>query len=179
MKIYLAARYSRREELCGYRTQLEALGHVVTSRWLNGNHQVDDRGLSVEGAQTERVRFATEDRDDVLSAEVLIAFTEAPRSSNSRGGRHVELGIALGTRSMAVIVVGPRENVFCCLPEVLVLERFDECLPLLSFQPMRIKISEYQHAVTSGGHSNHHLVACPACGDIDGCHLPAGAQNES
>ena len=39
MKIYLAARYSRREELCGYRSELEAIGHTVTSRWLNGKPQ--------------------------------------------------------------------------------------------------------------------------------------------
>ena len=128
MKIYLAARYSRREELCGYRSQLEALGHTVTSRWLNGNHQVDDQGLSVEAKRAERERFAIEDRDDVLAANVLIAFTEIPRSSNSRGGRHVELGIAIGTQRMAVIVVGPRENVFCCLPDLLVVEKFEDCL---------------------------------------------------
>jgi len=131
VRIYLAARYSRREELCGYRSQLEALGHTVTSRWLNGNHQIDDKGLSVEAAQNERERFATEDFTDVLSAHVLIAFTEQPRSSNSRGGRHVELGIALGSRRMAVIVVGPRENVFCCLPSIFVCDRFEECLSVI------------------------------------------------
>jgi len=45
----------------------------------------------------------------------VITFTETPRSSNSRGGRHVEFGIALGMRKRAV-VIGPRENVFHCLP---------------------------------------------------------------
>lgn len=124
MKIYLAARYSRREELCGYRAQLEAMGHTVTSRWLNGDHQIDDHGLSEEAKRSERERFAQEDYDDVLSANVLIAFTELPRSNNSRGGRHVELGIALGTQRIPVIIVGPRENVFCCLPGIVVCEDF-------------------------------------------------------
>lgn len=35
-KVYLAARYSRREELCRYREELTALGYVVQARWLNG-----------------------------------------------------------------------------------------------------------------------------------------------
>lgn len=129
MRIYLAARYSRREELCGYGATLDEMGHTITSRWLNGNHQID-RGLSVEREQNERVRFACEDRDDVYRAQLLIAFTEISRSSNSRGGRHVELGMALGSK-MPVIVVGPRENVFCCLPEVTVVTAFEDCLELI------------------------------------------------
>jgi len=36
VKVYLAARYSRGPELVGYRSELRAAGHVVTSRWLNG-----------------------------------------------------------------------------------------------------------------------------------------------
>lgn len=29
-----------------------------------------------------------------------------------------------------------------------------------------------------GGHSMHHLVACSACGDMDGCHVPANLKCE-
>ena len=120
--IYLAARYSRREELDGYRDQLERIGHQVTSRWLNGNHPISDAGLADEhGDQgfgvAERSRFALEDLEDLTAADTIIAFTEAPRSTSSRGGRHVELGIAIG-QGKRVIVVGHRENVFCCLPIV-------------------------------------------------------------
>jgi hypothetical protein len=129
---YLAARYGRRLELVGYRAQLEALGHKAPARWLDGNHQLDDRGYPIGDtgerivergpdasavAAKCRVKFAADDYDDVLAADVLIAFTEEPRSTNSRGGRHVELGIALGRR-MPIVVVGPRENVFCWLPAV-------------------------------------------------------------
>ncbi len=35
MKIYLAARYSRRLELLTYREQLVGMGHEVTSSWLD------------------------------------------------------------------------------------------------------------------------------------------------
>ncbi len=126
-KIYLAARYSRREELLAYRADLEAMGHTVTSRWLNGSHQIGDEGLSAEGTREERERFALEDWNDLYEASHCITFTEEPRSSNSRGGMWVEMGAALAWRK-AVVIVGPSANVFCCLPDV---ERFDDWAALL------------------------------------------------
>ncbi len=130
-KIYLAARYSRREELCAYRDTLRELGYVVVSRWLNGDHQIDDKGLSEEGSAAERERFAQEDWDDLMSAEICISFTEPPRTPNaSRGGRHVEFGAAraAGKRS---IVVGHRENVFHCFRDVEFAADFSEAVRLL------------------------------------------------
>jgi len=124
MKIYLAARYSRREELLSYRSDLQAMGHVVTSRWLDGDYEVDSRGLSKEASQEIREKFAREDLSDVVSATVLISFTEEPRSLPGRGGRHVEFGIALG-RGHDLIVVGPRENVFHCLKRVIVFDTWE------------------------------------------------------
>jgi len=115
VNIYLAARYSRREELCIYRSDLEILGHTITSRWLHGNHQLTDEELRADGGAVEkRARFALEDWQDLIAATVCISFTEEPRSGNSRGGRHVEFGaaLALGQRC---IIVGARENVFHCL----------------------------------------------------------------
>jgi hypothetical protein len=128
MRIYLASRYSRREELCVYRATLEAEGHTVTSRWLNGNHQIDDQGLSVEGVENERTRFALEDWEDLMAAECCIGFTEPARSvANSRGGRHVEFGGAIAA-GKDCIVVGPRENVFHCLPQVRRFATWEEFL---------------------------------------------------
>src|ERR1700683_5297127 len=46
-KAYLAARYSRRLELCRYRAELTRLGITVTSRWLNGSHQIDNQGVPI------------------------------------------------------------------------------------------------------------------------------------
>jgi hypothetical protein len=117
MKIYLASRYSRRKELLGYAKQLERLGHCITSRWLLGNHSLDDRGLSIEAASAERTRFACEDWDDLLAADCVISFTEEPRGTTSRGGRHVEFGAAMA-RGKQCVVIGHRENVFHCLPDV-------------------------------------------------------------
>lgn len=136
MKIYLAARYSRREELCGYRAELEAMGHTVTSRWLNGSYQIDEKGKPIgdhgealvetgETTEADRLRahFVTEDCEDVRSADCVISFTEPPRSAlGNRGGRHVEFGMAVALGKL-LIVVGHRENLFHYLPNVVF--RFD------------------------------------------------------
>lgn len=124
-KIYLASRYSRYLEMQGYRSVLENYGHKITSRWINGKHQVDDAGLSVEAVEHERVRFAQEDLEDLLAADWVISFTEKPRSSNSRGGRHVEFGIALALEKV-LVVIGYRENVFHCLPEVMYYQHWED-----------------------------------------------------
>src|SRR3990167_6344379 len=121
MIIYLAARYSRREELLSYKADLEAAGHTVPARWLLGEHQAHDGALEVEAA-TESMPavarlFAEEDVEDLRAADLLIAFSEPPRSGNSRGGRHVEFGMALAW-GKPIIVVGPAENVFHTLPVV-------------------------------------------------------------
>lgn len=131
MRIYLAARYSRREELLGYKAELEAGGHEVTSRWLAGAHQWDPVAAGTESPESaddippEAVRFARDDFEDVERCQLLIAFTEKPRANlASRGGRHVELGLALAW-DKAVFLVGPRENVFCTLPGIEVYPTWD------------------------------------------------------
>lgn len=142
MNIYLAARYSRREELCGYREQLRALGHTVDAVWLNGSHQISDTGNPIgeegeslvegdDGSTNERAaklreKFAIEDMRDVKNCDLLIAFTEEPRSSSSRGGRHVEMGIAIGL-GKPILIVGPRENIFCWLPNVRQFDTWKDC----------------------------------------------------
>lgn len=143
-KIYLAGRYSRRLELCKYRHDLRSWGFEVTSRWLDGAHQLADDGTPIgddgerlveAGGGTEwpddlRRKFAQDDRDDVFSAGRLIAFTEVPRTGGTRGGRHVELGMALA-KGMDVHVVGYRENVFCWLPEVTFHYTWDDFISLV------------------------------------------------
>ncbi|MDD5705082.1 MAG: hypothetical protein PHR35_04095 [Kiritimatiellae bacterium] len=130
MRIYLAARYSRREELCRYREQLCAMGHTVQARWLDGTHQISDAGQPigdhgealVEGHNAEdrgaelRAKFARDDYEDVIGSDVVISFTEPPRSLANRGGRHVEYGIALAL-GKRLLVVGHRENLFHWLPQ--------------------------------------------------------------
>ncbi len=116
MNVYLASRYARREEMQAVAADLQQMGHTVTSRWINGSHELEDHP-----APEDRRRLAQEDMLDILDANCLISFTEQPRASGEspgRGGRHVEFGIALGGCTMRLIVVGWRENVFHWLPRV-------------------------------------------------------------
>lgn len=145
--IYLAARYSRRLELCEYRKQLREIGHLVEARWLDGAHQISDSGAPlgndgeklVEGddgsasprAAELRAQFADDDWTDVLQADLAISFTEPPRSEASRGGRHVEFGMALA-HGHRVIVVGYRENLFHWIPWVEFYPKWEEVLERLS-----------------------------------------------
>jgi hypothetical protein len=132
VKAYLASRYSRHPEMREMRADLERLGIAVTSRWINGDHQISDDGLPAEAKAADRQRFAVEDWEDLMAADVVISFTEKPRSAtNSRGGRHVEFGAALAA-GKRVIVVGWRENVFHCLPQVEFFETWGECLTELA-----------------------------------------------
>jgi len=140
-RVYLAARYSRLEEMNQYAEQLRALGYTVDARWLLGSHQLHEGAEEVEAA-TESISmqgqlFAQDDLDDLEVSNIVICFTEKPRSpeSNSRGGRHVELGLALMWNHIRsnylstvlprrymplkeILIVGPRENIFYCLPEI-------------------------------------------------------------
>ena len=124
MRIYLAARYGRHEELMGYAEELRALGYQVTSRWILGDHELRSGGHSDEDAWA--VVWAAEDRLDLLEADIVVSFTEgADVPGRARGGRHVEFGMAL-ERGKRLIVVGPRENVFHYLPLVRRFETWAE-----------------------------------------------------
>jgi hypothetical protein len=130
MQFYLASRYKRREELCKYREELLELGHTVEARWLDGSHQISDKGTPIgdggeamveatggHGKEGEKLmeKFARDDIEDVCFADAVINFTEPPRSEANRGGRHVEYGIALALKKR-LIIVGYRENLFHWVP---------------------------------------------------------------
>lgn len=107
MRIYLAGRYGRIDELNGYARALRKMGHTVDCRWLSGAHRAEDAQLTEELSE----HIATQDLVDIGLSDVLIAFTDPPRSTSSRGGRHVEFGYALAY-GISCYRVGPIENVF-------------------------------------------------------------------
>ena len=129
--IYIAARYDRIEEMNRYAFSLRACGFEVTSRWLNGTHQIHPSPEKVD-ADAENVAwearpFAQDDFEDVKRSDILIFFSEPPTSHSKRGGRHVEFGLALAW-GKRIMVVGNRENVFHCLPEIEHFTEFIRCL---------------------------------------------------
>ena len=119
--VYLSARFHRREELNEYREALDECGVEVTSRWLT-----DTTPELTEGAWRE---LANKDREDIERAEVFVLFAEAGNAGG--GGRHVEFGTALALRER-LIVVGTAENLFQRLPEVEVVETWNDALRLIA-----------------------------------------------
>jgi hypothetical protein len=120
MRIYLAARYDRNAEMRGVRDVLAALGHEVTSRWIDQHG-----GEAPDGASAARLnadpaqftRYANIDLADINAAEAVIVFTS--EEGNGTGGHHTELGYALALRNRPrIVIVGPRVNVFHTLPQV-------------------------------------------------------------
>lgn len=121
MNIYLAARFSKRHVVHDIGKALEALGHIIVSRWScpDSDHLVPT-GMSAQAADDERRRFAIEDLEDIDKADWVVSLMEEPRN-NSRGGRHVEFGYALA-KGKRLSVIGPQETVFHHLDEVEVYE---------------------------------------------------------
>lgn len=114
-RVYLASRFARQAELRAIAQELERHGYNVTSRWLESPGPLANDALHGDGKAQE---LALMDLEDLRQADICIAFTEPldnPRPG--RGGRHTELGVALGL-GHKVLVIGPREHVFHCLPQI-------------------------------------------------------------
>jgi hypothetical protein len=58
------------------------------------------------------------------TADIIILFSEKSGISH-RGGRHVEFGLAIGLKKR-LIVIGPRENIFHCLPQVELFDSWED-----------------------------------------------------
>lgn len=127
MRVYLAARYSRHPEMQEYAAKLRDVGFEITSRWINGSHLLDD-----PASVPDRAVLAQHDWADMMRADVVVSFTEGPDSSYARGGRHVEFGAALAAGKIC-IVVGWRENVFHCLPQVKFCPNWSAALSALLY----------------------------------------------
>lgn len=137
MKIYLASRYSRRDELRVIADELRGLGHTITSRWLDTTWEEKERDSQVYSSAAPpeyREKHSVEDLDDVLAADTFVAFTEEPRYGG-RGGRHIEMGAALAV-GKRIIVVGPRENLFYHHPRVLHFASTEDMMQAV-FEPER------------------------------------------
>lgn len=113
--VYLAARYSRQQELKKYALELRRVGITVTSYWLEEPSPANAK-LS-DFSDEENCAMAEKDLANIREADALVLFTEDPMVPVVRGGRHVELGYAyaLGKK---VMTVGPRENIFHFLEDM-------------------------------------------------------------
>lgn len=111
MRVYVAARHARREEMFDVvRPLLEDQGHVVTSRWLTSARPPDRKEAII-------------DVEDIDNSEVVVVMTDPTGNVAAGGGRWFEAGYGFGT-GKRVIFVGDPEIVFCHHPGV-------ECYPTL------------------------------------------------
>ena len=107
MKVYLAAKYGQMMEMRDVRDRLVAAGHEVTSQWIDGKEESDAGATDATMEAAARM-----DIEDVLRADVLVAFSQERGTLHTGGGRHVEFGVAVG-EGIDVLVVGPKgEHVF-------------------------------------------------------------------
>lgn len=136
-RIYIAGRFARRDQFAVIATELEAAGAQVTSRWLStSDAPLQRHHLTPDSRGGE---MAAMDFEDVRGSDICIAFTECPEAAQGRGGRHTELGIALAL-SLRVVIVGPREHVFHCLPEIQQFDTWEQArhelvAPTLAMHP--------------------------------------------
>lgn len=138
--LYLAGRYSRREELHELAKTIGEMNTAkweprffVSARWLTGEHEwtgTPDGEIPVE----DQAGFAQEDLNDIMNCDVMVCFTEPAGQGSARGGRHVEFGYAIAHR-MPVLLVGPRENIFYSLPNVIQIGNKNDLLAI--FQRVR------------------------------------------
>jgi len=130
LKIYIASRFSRRHECHALGKELENYGYQIVSRWtLPGSDHVVPVGMSQQAADAERERFALEDLEDVDECDCIVSLMEPEARNNSRGGRLVEFGYAIG-KEKELVVIGCKETVFHHLPKV---SHFDDVAEYLCY----------------------------------------------
>lgn len=113
--VYLASRYSRKEEMREHAFELRSFGSRVTSSWLDETYE---SGINITDLTNDVNRDIAEvDLSDITSSDVLIFFAEDQNNQPPRGGRHVEFGYALAN-GLTIYVIGEKENIFHYLPNV-------------------------------------------------------------
>jgi hypothetical protein len=108
--LYLASMFGRGAEIADYADVIAGLGYHITSRWLS-------RARGGSNLYLSDAEAAQEDIDDIDRAQLLVHYT-AEKGVYGTGGRHVEFGYAYA-RGKGLVTVGPHENVFQALPEVV------------------------------------------------------------
>lgn len=110
MLIYLAASYSRKEEINGYAEQLvQQPGFNVFSTWHDPKFVSDNP--------------AKQCLHELSKCDAIIYFS----GGNVSGGRHFELGCGY-ERQLELYCIGEPENIFHSLPEMKWFETFEKFL---------------------------------------------------
>jgi hypothetical protein len=119
MKIYLAAHYSRKEEIRQAAKDLEEAGIDVTSTWFKERtaSKVSMNDVSETFCRTTAAR----DKDELDESTHFVLFSVHTDFKFTRGGHCWENGYA-DAKGLVRVVVGPRQHIFHYLPGT---KRFD------------------------------------------------------
>ena len=115
MRCYLAAGFSRKNEIAEKSQELENLGIKVVSTWP-WEIAAPDSTMADVGPDYLRLN-ARKDLQEIILSDALILFTQDPLIPFCRGGRMHEAGFAQAL-GKTIMVCGPRENIFHWLPEI-------------------------------------------------------------
>lgn len=118
MQVYLAAAWSRKEEIKKIADELTALGINVQARWLN---EPSSPTIGSTGDQFMKER-AEIDVEDVCAANILVRFSDNLRVAAvpahlATGARMFEMGLAWSLHK-TIIVVGGFQCVFDYLGDI-------------------------------------------------------------
>ena len=103
VKVYIGARFSMALACRELEHELKEKGHQVVSAWhMADNESSDDPTLNAQRAMRDYV--------DLMSADAFVQLLGDPRAP-TRGGQHVELGLAIAWNKV-VVVVGQPGHVF-------------------------------------------------------------------
>lgn len=120
MKIYLAARFQNKPTLRGVREAWQAQGHIITSRWLDGDPaSVTDNAIM--------------DLSDVRRADALVLYLDQVKlGERPMQGAWTEFGYALAMGKLVVVVNATlSKSVFLALPELVKVDSWAEALAAL------------------------------------------------
>lgn len=121
MRCYIAGKYTAQDRLRIERDRLRALGHYVSSNWMDQPEKT--YAVTPERAISEAYR----DIEEIRDADTLIIDT---LDESNTGGREVELGCALAW-GHKIVRIGPERNIFHSLAPATFpdWESFLACLP--------------------------------------------------
>jgi hypothetical protein len=129
LRIYLAAAWSRRDEIAKVADDLvDAIdGIEITSRWLREPTMFEAKKYRDEKFRRRR---AQEDVVDVRRASMIVRFTDdlsgpTVPAKLATGARMFEMGMAY-ERGNKVVIVGGYQPIFDYLPGVIHLRHIDE-----------------------------------------------------
>jgi nucleoside 2-deoxyribosyltransferase len=108
MKIYIAAWFGSLERQREHAKKFQDLGHEIVSSWLREEVAEPAKAQPTDFPFEYMRDIATRDVWEIAACDALIIDT---LDVSSRGGREVELGMALALNK-SVALVGPRRNVF-------------------------------------------------------------------